>query len=215
MGRLESKRPLAAGILLILPCTDFFIKVDMRIETFDVPSQEVLTIDSVTVHVDAVVYYRVHEPLKAVINVLNYRSATILLAATLLRNMIGTKNLTSLLSEREHLASSLQAALEAATDNWGITVERVEIKDVRLPLQMQRAMAAEAEASREAKAKVIAAQGELDASRALKEAAEVMVQAKGALQLRYLQTLCTIAAEKNSTIVFPLPIDLLTGHMNS
>eukprot|EP00916_Digyalum_oweni_P010754 GHVL01017914.1.p1 GENE.GHVL01017914.1~~GHVL01017914.1.p1 ORF type:complete len:254 (+),score=31.94 GHVL01017914.1:387-1148(+) len=201
------------GMFFILPCIDEYKKVDLRTVSFDVPPQEVLTRDSVTVAVDAVVYYRVNDAVYSVNNVENAARSTQLLAATTLRNTLGTKALAEILSEREHISQLMQGALDEATDPWGIKVERVEVKDVRLPIQLQRAMAAEAEASREARAKVIAAEGEQKASRALKEAADIMVDSPAALQLRYLQTLNSISAEKNSTIIFPLPMDLLRGFM--
>ncbi|XP_006811351.1 band 7 protein AGAP004871-like [Saccoglossus kowalevskii] len=199
------------GIFFILPCIDAYQKVDLRTVTFDVPPQEILSRDSVTVAVDAVVYYRITNPTISITNVEDAQRSTRLLAQTTLRNVLGTKTLQELLADRESVSFQMQSALDEATDLWGIKVERVEMKDVRLPVQLQRAMAAEAEASREAKAKVIAAEGERNASRALKEAADVLSQAPSALQLRYLQTLNMISAEKNSTIVFPLPIDLLNG----
>uniref|UniRef100_A0A669Q606 Stomatin n=1 Tax=Phasianus colchicus TaxID=9054 RepID=A0A669Q606_PHACC len=201
----------STGLFFVLPCTDSFIKVDMRTISFDIPPQEILTKDSVTVNVDGVVYYRVQNATLAVANITNADSATRLLAQTTLRNVLGTKNLSQILSDREEIAHNMQATLDDATDNWGIKVERVEIKDVKLPIQLQRAMAAEAEAAREARAKVIAAEGEMNASRALKEASMVITESPAALQLRYLQTLNTIAAEKNSTIIFPLPIDMMQG----
>nr|CAD7431419.1 unnamed protein product [Timema monikensis] len=170
----------------------------------------VLTKDSVTVSVDAVVYYRVSNATISVANVENAHHSTRLLAQTTLRNTLGTRPLHEILSDRDVISSTMQVILDGATDAWGIKVERVEIKDCRLPVQLQRAMAAEAEAAREARAKVIAAEGEQKASRALREASEVIGDSPAALQLRYLQTLNTISAEKNSTIVFPLPIDLLT-----
>lgn len=198
------------GIFFILPCIENYAKVDLRTLTFDVPPQEVLTKDSVTVSVDAVVYYRVHNATISIANVENAHHSTRLLAQTTLRNMLGTHNLHEILSDRENISTSMQSTLDEATEAWGIKVERTEIKDVRLPVQLQRAMAAEAEAAREARAKVIAAEGEQKASRALKEAAEVISQCPAALQLRYLQTLNTISAEKNSTIIFPLPIDFIS-----
>lgn len=172
-----------------------------------------LTRDSVTVSVYAVVYYRVSNATVSVANVENAHHSTRLLAQTTLRNILGTKTLHEILSDRESISSAMQAALDEATEPWGIKVERVEIKDVRLPVQLQRAMAAEAEAAREARAKVIAAEGEQKASRALREASEVISDSSSALQLRYLQTLNNISAEKNSTIIFPLPIDLITHFM--
>ncbi|CAB4065338.1 STOM [Lepeophtheirus salmonis] len=185
--------------------------VDLRTISFDVPPQEILTKDSVTVAVDAVIYYKINNPLASVCNVSNAPSSTRLLASTTLRTTLGTKSLADILSDREHIAHDLLQQLDEATDPWGIKVERVEMKDVRLPQQLQRAMATEAEAMREAKAKVIAAEGEQKASRALKEASDILSDSKSALQLRYLQTLTHISAEKNSTIIFPLPIDLIQG----
>ncbi|XP_027005887.1 stomatin-like [Tachysurus fulvidraco] len=211
LGRITAKKPKGPGIFFIIPCTDSFVKVDMRTVSFDIPPQEILTKDSVTVSVDGVVYFRVSDPIASVANVNNADYATRLLAQTTLRNVLGTKNLAEVLSDREGISHSMQVTLDEATDSWGIKVERVEIKDVKLPHQLQRAMAAEAEATREARAKVIAAEGEMNASRALKEASLVIAESPSALQLRYLQTLNTIAAEKNSTIIFPLPIDMM-GH---
>ncbi|CAG2251577.1 STOM [Mytilus edulis] len=192
LGRVLPGGAKGPGMFFILPCLDDFKKVDLRTVANDVPPQEILTKDSVTVAVDAVIYSSIYDPTMSVINVENADASTRLLAATTLRNVLGTKNMTK-------------------TDPWGIRVERVEIKDVRLPMQLQRAMAAEAEASREARAKVIAAEGEQHASLALKEAADIMASSPAAIQLRYLQTLSTIASEKNSTIIFPLPIDMLAA----
>nr|XP_027208178.1 band 7 protein AGAP004871-like isoform X1 [Penaeus vannamei]XP_027208179.1 band 7 protein AGAP004871-like isoform X1 [Penaeus vannamei]XP_027208180.1 band 7 protein AGAP004871-like isoform X1 [Penaeus vannamei] len=215
LGRLLQGGSRGPGIFFILPCIESYSKVDLRTSVFDVPPQEVLTKDSVTVSVDAVVYYRVSNATVSVANVENAHHSTRLLAQTTLRNMLGTKNLHEILGDRESISSDMQNTLDDATDSWGIKVERVEIKDVRLPVQLQRAMAAEAEAAREARAKVIAAEGEQKASRALKEAAEVISLSPAALQLRYLQTLNTISAEKNSTIIFPLPIDFLQHFFNN
>lgn len=173
--------------------------------------RQILTKDSVTIMVDAVVYFKIKDVLKSVTNVSSSQHSTRLLAATTLRNVLGTKSLSEVLSEREHISHLMQSTLDEATEHWGVQVERVEIKDVSLPTQLQRAMATEAEAAREANAKVIAAEGEQRASRALKGAAEVIATAPQALQLRYLQTLTHIAAEKNSTIVFPLPMELFSG----
>ncbi|CAG0886278.1 unnamed protein product [Cyprideis torosa] len=211
LGRLLKGGPKGPGIFFIVPCTDTYRKIDLRTISFDVPPQEVLTKDSVTVSVDAVVYYRVMDPTMAVANVENYSSSTRLLASTALRNVLGMRNLSDILSDREAVSHTMQLNLDEATDPWGVKVERVEIKDVRLPNQLQRAMAAEAEASREARAKVIAAEGEQKASKSLKEAADIMMESPAAIQLRYLQTLSSIAAEKNSTIIFPLPMNLLEG----
>ncbi|KAL2096629.1 hypothetical protein ACEWY4_008777 [Coilia grayii] len=209
LGRIVDKKPKGPGLFIVLPCTDTFVKVDMRTVSFDIPPQEILTKDSVTVSVDGVVYFRVNCPISSVANVSNANYSTRLLAQTTLRNVLGTKNLAELLSDRQGISQSMQESLDEATDPWGIKVERVEIKDVKLPQQLQRAMAAEAEATREARAKVIAAEGEMNASRALKEASLVIAESPSALQLRYLQTLNSIAAEKNSTIIFPLPMDMM------
>ncbi|XP_050389528.2 band 7 protein AGAP004871 isoform X2 [Patella vulgata] len=214
LGRLLAGGARGPGLFFVIPCIDSYTKVDLRTVSFDVPPQEVLTRDSVTVAVDAVVYYRVQNATMSITNVEDANRSTRLLAATTLRNVLGTKNLAEILSERESISHNMQSCLDVCTDPWGIRVERVEIKDVRLPVQLQRAMAAEAEASREARAKVIAAEGEQKASKALKEAADVMSESPAALQLRYLQTLNSISAEKNSTIIFPLPIDLLNTFMH-
>uniref|UniRef100_A0A3B3HER4 Stomatin (EPB72)-like 3b n=1 Tax=Oryzias latipes TaxID=8090 RepID=A0A3B3HER4_ORYLA len=154
LGRIIDKKPKGPGIFFILPCTDSLIRVDLRTVSFDIPPQEILTKDSVTVSVDGVVYFRVSDPIASVANVTNADFSTRLLAQTTLRNVLGTKNLAEVLSDREGIAHSMQSNLDEATDNWGIKVERVEIKDVKLPFQLQRAMAAEAEAAREARAKV-------------------------------------------------------------
>jgi len=209
LGRLVSGGARGPGIFFIVPCIDTYSKCDLRTVTFDVPPQEILTKDSVTVAVDAVVYFRISNATVSVTNVTDAHLSTRLLAQTTLRNILGTKTLSEILADREHIAQTMQSTLDVATDPWGVKVERVEVKDVRLPQNLQRAMAAEAEATREARAKVIAAEGEHKASRALKEAADVISESPAALQLRYLQTLTSISAEKNSTIIFPVPIDLL------
>lgn len=209
LGRLLPGGAKGPGMFFILPCIDSYQKVDLRVVSFDVPPQEVLTKDSVTVAVDAVVYFRIYNATMSITNVENANRSTRLLAQTTLRNVLGTKNLSEILGERESISETMQSSLDEATDPWGVKVERVEVKDVRLPQQLQRAMAAEAEASREARAKVIAAEGEQNASRALKEAADIISESPSALQLRYLQTLTTISAEKNSTVIFPLPVNFL------
>jgi len=211
LGRIKAGGAVGPGLFFIIPCMDTIVVTDLRTVSFDVPPQEILTKDSVTVAVDAVVYYNISNPMAAVCNVENYSKSTRLLASTTLRNILGTKNLTEILADRETIAADILAHLDSTTDPWGIKVERVEVKDVRLPMQLQRAMAAEAEATREARAKVIAAEGEQKASRALKEASDIISESPAALQLRYLQTLNNVAAEKNSTIIFPLPIDVLQG----
>lgn len=214
LGRLR-KSSSGPGIILVLPCIESVSKVDMRTVSFDVAPQEVLTKDSVTVAVDAVVYYRVFNPAVSIANVENAQESTRLLAQTSLRNVLGQKSLSEILSERESVSRAMRECLDEATDPWGIEVERVEFKDVRLPVSLQRAMATEAEATREARAKVIAAEGEQRASKALKGAADIIALSPCAIQLRYLQTLNNIAAEKNSTIIFPVPMDLLETFGNS
>merc|ERR1719430_1048202 len=175
---------------------------------------QILSRDSVTVSVDAVVYFNVIDAEQALCSVDDFSHSTRLLAATTLRNVLGTKNLAEILSERETISHIMQSSLDVATDPWGVKVERVEIKDVRLPVQLQRAMAAEAEAAREARAKVITAEGEQKASRALREASSTITESSSALQLRYLQTLNSISAEKNSTIIFPVPLEILGAFMD-
>merc|ERR1711997_910006 len=210
LGRVKRGGAVGPGLFFIIPCMDSIQVVDLRTVSFDVPPQEVLTKDSVTVAVDAVVYYKIMNPMYAVCNITNASQSTRLLASTTLRNALGTKTLQEILSDREATALEILTHLDAAIDEWGIRVERVEVKDVRLPQSLQRAMAAEAEAAREARAKVIAAEGEQKSSKALKEASDIISESPAALQLRYLQTLSGIAAEKNSTIIFPLPVDILS-----
>merc|ERR1719500_1026221 len=213
LGRLLSGGARGPGVFFIIPCVDIYEKIDMRTATYEIPPQEILTKDSVTVFVNAIMYYKVADATCAVANVDDYSGSSRLLAATTLRNVLGTKNLGDILSERESIAHEMKSTLDEATDPWGVKVERVEVKDVRVPEQLQRAMAAEAEAAREARAKVIAAEGEHKASRALRQAAEVIMDNPAALQLRYLQTLNSISAENNSTIIFPVPIDILSEFM--
>ncbi|XP_031817836.1 stomatin-like protein 3 [Sarcophilus harrisii] len=211
LGRIQAKKAKGPGLILVLPCVDVFVKVDLRTVTCNIPPQEILTRDSVTTQVDGVVYYRIHSAVSAVANVTDVHQATFLLAQTTLRNVLGTQTLSQILAGREVIAHSIQTILDDATELWGIQVARVEIKDVRIPLQLQRSMAAEAEATREARAKVLAAEGEMNASKSLKSASMVLSESPVALQLRYLQTLATVATEKNSTIVFPLPMNILEG----
>jgi len=210
LGRLLTGGARGPGVFFIIPCVDIYEKIDMRTNTYEIPPQEILTKDSVTVFVNAIMYYKVANATHAVANVDDYSGSSRLLAATTLRNVLGTMNLGEILSQRENIARGMQANLDVATEPWGVKVERVEVKDVRVPEQLQRAMAAEAEAAREARAKVIAAEGEHKASRALKHAAEVITGSPAALQLRYLQTLYSISAENNSTIIFPVPIDIIS-----
>merc|ERR1711971_364041 len=209
LGRLLSGGARGPGVFFIIPCVDTYEKIDMRSRKYEIPPQEILTKDSVTVFVNAIMYYKVANAIHAVANVDDYSGSARLLAATTLRNVLGTMTLGEILSAREKIATEMKETLEEATEPWGVKVERVEVKDVRVPEQLMRAMAAEAEAAREARAKVIAAEGEHKASRALKHAAEVMEQSPAAVQLRYLQTLNNISAENNSTIIFPVPIGIM------
>ena len=209
LGRVQ----LAAGpgIFFIIPFVDNIIRVDMRTVTMDVPNQEAITRDNVTVKVNAVCYFRVIDPVAAVVNVANYLLATAQIAQTTLRSVLGQSELDELLSQRDQINRQLQQIIDEQTEPWGIKVSIVEVKDLELPQTMQRAMARQAEAEREKRAKVIHAEGELQASEQLAGAARMMATEAGALQLRYLQTLTEIAAEQNSTIIFPLPIELFRG----
>ncbi len=209
LGRVLPK-PKGPGLIFLLPFgIDKMKKVGLRTIVLDVPSQDVITKDNVSVKVNAVVYFRVIEPIKAVIEVQDYMYATSQLSQTTLRSVLGQVELDTLLSEREHLNTKIQGIIDLHTDPWGIKVTMVEIKYVDLPQEMQRAMARQAEAEREKRAKIIHAEGELKASSQLMKAAEIMAQNPITIQLRYLQTLTEIATEKNSTIIFPLPLDLL------
>ncbi len=198
------------GLILVFAPVDKAIKVDLRTITLDVPPQDVITRDNVTVKVNAVVYYRVLDAVKAVIEVENYLYATSQLAQTHLRSVLGEVELDDLLSKREQLNIRLQEILDRDTDPWGVKVSKVEVKSVDLPQEMQRAMAKQAEAEREKRAKIIHASGELAASQQLQEAAKVLAGEKTAVLLRYLQTLTEIGVEKNTTIIFPLPVELMT-----
>ncbi len=212
LGRLiEPKMP---GVKFIIPGVDRMRKVDMRTITMDVPSQDVITKDNVSVKVNAVVYFRVLDVNKAVVEVENYLYATSQLAQTTLRSVCGEASLDDLLVSRESLNARLQDILDQSTDPWGIKVSMVEIKHIDLPIDMQRAMAKEAEAERERRAKIIAAEGEFQAAEKLSQAANVIAQEPQALQLRYLQTLKEITRENNSTTIFPLPIDLITSFLS-
>merc|ERR1712064_15703 len=213
LGRLLSGGARGPGVFFIIPCVDTYEKIDMRTATYEIPPQEILTKDSVTVFVNAIMYYKVANAIHAVANVDDYSGSARLLAATTLRNVLGTMTLGEILSAREKIATEMKETLDVATEPWGVRVERVEVKDVRVPAQLMRAMAAEAEAAREARAKVIAAEGEHKASRALRHAAEIVADSPAALQLRYLQTLNSISAENNRTIIFPVPIDILSSVM--
>jgi len=207
LGRLIGAK--GPGLFLVPPFISRMMKVDLRIVTLTVPPQEVITRDNVTIKVTAVVYFYVVDPIAAVVNVVNFNQATSQIGQTTLRNVLGQSELDELLAERNKINRDLQAIIDEHTERWGVKVTAVEIKDVELPTTMQRAMAKQAEAEREKRAKVIHAQGELQASTQLAQAAEVIGSQPAALQLRYLQTLTEIAVEKNSTIIFPLPIDLV------
>ncbi|HTY43401.1 MAG TPA: slipin family protein [Thermoanaerobaculia bacterium] len=208
LGRL-GRHPKGPGLVLIFWPFERMVRISLRTVVHDVPSQDIITRDNVSVKVNAVVYFRVVEPEKAVVQVENYLYATSQLAQTTLRSVLGQALLDELLSEREKLNLDLQKIIDEHTQPWGIKVSLVEVKQVDLPPEMQRAMARQAEAEREKRAKIIHAEGEFEASTRLSEAAEIISRQPATLQLRYLQTLTEIASEKNSTIVFPLPIDLI------
>ncbi|MDF3937144.1 slipin family protein [Pseudomonas citronellolis] len=199
------------GLVLVIPVVQQMVRVDLRTVVLDVPPQDVISRDNVSVKVNAVVYFRVLEPQKAIIQVENFLAATSQLAQTTLRAVLGKHELDEMLAERERLNLDIQKVLDAQTDAWGIKVANVEIKHVDLNESMVRAIARQAEAERERRAKVIHAEGELQASEKLMQAAEMLARQPGAMQLRYMQTLGSIAGDKNSTIVFPMPIDLLKG----
>ena len=206
LGRLVGAK--GPGIFFMIPFIDRMVKVDLRTVTMDVPSQEVITRDNVTVRVNAVVYFRVVDPQSSVVKVLDHIRATSQISQTTLRNVLGQSELDELLTKREKLNMMLQKIIDEHTDPWGVKVSVVEIKEVELAEEMKRSMAAQAEAERERRAKIIHAEGEMQASEKLTEAAAIIGREPAAIQLRYLQTLTEIAAEKNSTIIFPLPIEL-------
>jgi regulator of protease activity HflC (stomatin/prohibitin superfamily) len=208
LGRVVGAR--GPGMVIIIPVIEKAYRMDMRVITMDVPPQDVITKDNVSVKVNAVVYFRVVDPTKALVQVENYMVATSQLAQTTLRSVCGQGDLDDLLSERDKINAKIQTILDEDTDPWGIKVSKVEVKHIDLPQEMQRAMAKQAEAERERRAKVIAAEGEFQASQKLADAAEIMARQPTALTLRYLQTLVEISAEKNSTTIFPVPIDLLS-----
>ena len=212
LGRFSSVK--GAGVRLVIPLVDRLVRVSLREVVMDVPPQDVITRDNVSVKVNAVTYFRVVHPQDAIIKVENYLYGTSQLAQTTLRSVCGQAELDHLLADRERLNQQLQRELDHGTDPWGVKVRAVEIKHIDLPQEMQRAMAKQAEAERERRAKVIAAEGELQAAEKLGQAADIIGRSPGALQLRYLQTLVEISAEKNSTIIFPLPIDLVKPFMD-
>ncbi len=212
-GRL---RPVyGPGIRFLLPAVDRMERVDLRVVTLTIPPQEVITRDNVPARVNAVVMFRVVDPSKAIMAVENYAIATSQIAQTTLRSLLGRVELDTLLAHREDLNSDLRTVIEKQTEEWGVLVQVVEIKDVEIPESMQRAMAREAEAERERRAKVINARGELQASEELRQASETLSKSPASLQLRYLQTLLELGADQNSTVVFPLPVDILTPFLNA
>ncbi|MBU4310396.1 slipin family protein [bacterium] len=208
LGRLVGAK--GPGLFFIIPVMDKVAKVDLRTETFDVKPQEIITKDNVPVKVNAVVYFRVLDPNKAVVEVKDYRVATLQIAQTTLRGVLGQVELDELLSERDKINQKLQQIIDSQTDPWGIKVSIVEVKEVELPDTMKRAMAGQAEAERDRRAKIVNAQGEYQAAEKLSQAAEIIGKHPVAIQLRYLQTLSEVASENNSTTLFPIPIDLFT-----
>ncbi len=213
LGRLiETKGP---GIILLIPMVDRMVKVSLRTIVMDVPPQDIITKDNVSLKVNAVVYFRVVQAEKVVVEVEDYYSATSQISQTTLRSIIGQSTLDELLSERDKINRELQHIIDEQTEPWGVKVSVVEVKQVDLPIEMQRAIAIQAQAERERRAKIINAEGEFQASQKLSEAAEVIGKFPVAIQLRFLQTLTEISSDKNSTIIFPVPIDLLTPFMNN
>ena len=211
LGRLiGSKGP---GLILLIPIVDKMVRVSLRTVVMDVPEQDVITKDNVSLKVNAVVYFRVIDSTKAIVEVEHYLDATSQLSQTTLRSVLGQSQLDEILAEREKINLKLQQIIDSQTDPWGIKVSTVEVKHVDLPLEMQRAMAKQAEAERERRAKVIHAEGEFQASKKLRDAADNIAGEPTALQLRFLQTLTEVASEKNSTTIFPVPIDLLKPFM--
>ena len=207
LGRLMGAR--GPGLFFVWPPIERMIRVDTRVLTMDVPAQEVITLDNVTIKVNAVLYFMVIDPNKAVVNVMDYIRATMQIAQTTVRSVMGKVELDTLLADRARINSEIQQVIDEQTEPWGVKVTIVEIKDVELPQQMQRAMARQAEAEREKRAKIIHAEGEYQASQRLADAADIIAHEPVTLQLRYLQTLTEIASEKNSTILFPFPIDIV------
>ncbi len=213
--RLGHVRPDAKGpgVIFRIPVVDRLVKVTLRVEVVDIPPQAVITKDNVTIQVDAVVYFQVVDAVQAVLGVDNFRFASQRIAMTSLRSIIGRHELDNLLAHREDVNNELRTVIAASTHHWGVEVRQVELRDITLPAELLRAMARQAEAERERRAKVIAATGELEASSELSEAAAKLYESPGALQLRALQTLAEVASEHNSTLVFPVPIELLTGYL--
>ncbi|MCP3811504.1 slipin family protein [Mycolicibacterium septicum] len=214
--RMGRARPLyGPGLLFLIPFADRMVRIDQRVVTLTIPPQEVITRDNVPARVNAVVMFQITDPVKAVLGVENYAVATSQIAQTTLRSLLGRADLDTLLAHREDLNVDLRSIIETQTANWGVEVRVVEIKDVEIPESMQRAMAREAEAERERRAKVINARGELQASDELRQAAETLSKNPASLQLRYLQTLLELGADQNSTVVFPLPVDIITPFLKN
>ncbi|XP_052839590.1 stomatin-4 isoform X2 [Drosophila gunungcola] len=209
LGRLRTKLPRGPGVIFLVPCIDVIVVVDIRTRSFDLDRQAILTRDMVTISIDGVVYYSIKSPLDAMLQVYDPEEATEKLAMTTLRTVAGTHKLMDLLSSKEYLSNQIEGILYNSTEPWGVRVERVEIKEIFMPDQLKRALAVEQEALREAKAKVAAAQGERDAVKALKEAADIMETNPIALQLRYLQTLNSICNDNTRSYVFPFPVDIV------
>jgi regulator of protease activity HflC (stomatin/prohibitin superfamily) len=212
LGRLISVR--GPGLILLIPVIDKMVKVSLRTVVMDVPPQDIITEDNVSIKVNAVVYFRVLQPQKAIVEVENYLVATSQFSQTTLRSVLGQSELDDLLSQREKINQKLQQIIDTHTEPWGIKVSNVEVKQIDLPQEMQRAMAKQAEAERERRSKVIAAEGEYQASQRLADAARILSEQPSALTLRYLQTLREIATENNSTTIFPVPIDLVKPFLN-
>jgi len=210
LGKLQGNAR-GPGLFLINPCTDQIRIVDIRMEASNLPPQDMMTKDAVTVNVDAIAFFKVINPKKAVLEVEKYKYAFNMIAATTLRAVIGSYDLQALLSERDEINERVRTTIEEETSGWGVVVPAVEVKDIKLPVNMQRAMAAEAEAKREKRAKIISAEGEAESAKMLSLAADLIANAPGALQLRYLHTLVQISQDKNSTVLFPLPMEVMKG----
>ena len=212
LGRLVGAR--GPGLIILIPIIEKMVRVDLRVITYDIPPQDVITKDNVTIKVNAVLYFQVTDPNSAIVKVANYFEATNQIAQTTLRSVLGQVELDDLLSNRDKINSELQTIIDEQTEPWGVKVSVVEVKNVDLPLEMTRAMAKQAEAERERRSKVIHAEGEFQASQKIADAANIIATAPNAMQLRFLQTLVEVSAEKNSTMIFPVPIDLLGSLKN-
>lgn len=209
LGRLKGAR--GPGLIILIPIIEKMVKVDLRVITYDIPSQDVITKDNVSIKVNAVLYFQVTDPNRAIVSVANFFEASSQIAQTTLRSVLGQVELDDLLAKRDKINAELQQIIDEQTEPWGVKVSVVEVKNVDLPPEMQRAMAKQAEAERERRSKVIHAEGEFQAAKRLGEAAQVISASPGTMQLRYLQTLTEVAAEKNSTLVFPVPVDIMEG----